>query len=406
MSSRRSSWWRRPRPAAANAEAEVGRWDRFTDNGSRGSRTFAVYTPPGLDPRRSVPLVVVLHGCKQSGAEAALGIGVNACADRAGFVVLYPEQSARDNPQLCWNWFRPRHQTRGSGEPAAIARITERVLSGRNNRAGPRLDRNRVHVMGLSAGGAMAGILAATYPDVYASAGIHSAPQYGAARSPITALMAMKSGGPDPERQGRLAHVAMGSRARVVPVMVVQGAADQTVWAANGDSVVRQWLTTSRLAGDRVARDGRPGDRLERADPAGDAGPRLDFARPHTSEVLSSPGGLSYEARCWNDEAGRPVVRYWVVADLGHAWSGGVSTGSYTDSRGPDATGAMWSFFGQCAKNRAQASPPERHLSPRSADWRGRVRDWAVRGRRWAGTVRDSERSGSAVVTNRDRRPG
>ena len=106
MSSRRASWWRRPRPAPA--KAEVGRWDRLTDNGPHGSRTFAVYTPPGLDPRQSVPLVVVLHGCKQSGAEAALGTGVNAHADREGFVVLYPEQSARDNLQLCWNWFHPR----------------------------------------------------------------------------------------------------------------------------------------------------------------------------------------------------------------------------------------------------------------------------------------------------------
>ena len=140
-----------------------------------------MYTPPGLRPGVAVPLVVVLHGCNQSAQDAALGTGVNAYADRAGFVAVYPEQSAADNLQLCWNWFQPRHQARGSGEPAAIARITERVLRGRG---GPNLDRNRVHVMGLSAGGAMAGILAATYPDLYASVGIHSAPQFGAARSP------------------------------------------------------------------------------------------------------------------------------------------------------------------------------------------------------------------------------
>jgi poly(3-hydroxybutyrate) depolymerase len=130
------------------------------------------------------------------------------------------------------NWFQPRHQARGSGEPADIARITERVLGGSG---GGTLDRNRVHVMGLSAGGAMAGILAATYPDLYASVGIHSAPQYRAARSPMTAMLAIKSGGPDPERQGRFAHAAMGPRARVVPVIVIQGDADRTVWAGNGD---------------------------------------------------------------------------------------------------------------------------------------------------------------------------
>jgi poly(hydroxyalkanoate) depolymerase family esterase len=412
MSSLRARWWPRPgREAAPGAAA--GRWDRYVDNGPNSSRAYAVYTPAGLKRHQSVPLVVVLHGCKQSGAEAALGTDVNAYADRAGFVALYPEQSVRDNPQLCWNWFRPGHQSRGLGEPAAIARITEQVLSGRHSRGGPRLDRNRVHVMGLSAGGAMAGVLAATYPDVYASAGIHSAPQYGAARSTLTAVMAMRSGGPDPERQGRLAHAAMGPWARVVPVMVIQGDADMTVWTSNGDSVVRQWLATSRLAAGGQVSDRPAGDGDD-----GDEGSGLDFSRPDTSEVLSSPGGLSYRVSCWNDDAGRPVVRYWLVGDLGHAWSGGVSAGSYTDSRGPNATEAMVTFFGQCARDRDRASLAVRPPRPGSRDRSGRfragtarLRDWAVGVRNSSGRVRDSlsgvrdgERSGSGMVTNPDRR--
>jgi poly(hydroxyalkanoate) depolymerase family esterase len=313
--------------------AEAGGWERLVDWGPTGSRSYAVYTPPGLRAGKAVPLVVVLHGCRQSVGDAALGTEVNGFAERAGFVVLYPEQSAADNPRLCWNWFNPRHQVRGYGEPAQIARITERVLNARSDeRGGATLDRNRVHVMGLSAGGAMAGILAATYPDLYASAGIHSAPQYRAARGPVTAMMAMKSGGPDPERQGRLAYIAMGPRARVVPVIVVQGEADRTVWAGNGDAVVRQWLTTSRLASGQ--------------------GPGFDFGRPQARKVHRAPGGLSYSVRDWNDASGRPVVRYWTVPDLGHAWSGGASAGSYTDPRGPSATGAMWDFFSQCRMDR------------------------------------------------------
>jgi poly(hydroxyalkanoate) depolymerase family esterase len=311
-----------------------------------------VYTPSGLRRGKAVPLVVVLHGCNQSGKDAALGTEVNAFADRAGFVAVYPEQSAADNLRRCWNWFEPRHQARGSGEPAAIARITEQVL---RRPGGAMLDRNRVHVMGLSAGGAMAGILAATYPDVYASAGIHSAPQYAAARSPMTALLAMRNGGPDPERQGRLAHAAMGPRARVVPVIVVQGEADRTVFPGNGDRVVRQWLTTSGLAGG----GGQP----------------LDFTRPHASTTDRAPGGLTYSVRSWNDGAGRPVARYWVVPGLGHAWSGGASAGSYTDPRGPGATEAMCAFFGQCRMDRDR-EPAAR--SPRSARLRAR---WVALGR-------------------------
>ena len=350
---------------------EPGRWEQLVDKSSSGSRSYAVYTPPGLAAGARVPLVVVLHGCNQSVQDAAIGTDVNAHADRAGFVAVYPEQSAADNPRLCWNWFQPRHQARGAGEPAAIARITERVLSGRG---GQQLDRNRVHVMGLSAGGAMAGILAATYPDLYASVGIHSAPQFGAARSPMTALLAMKSGGPDPVRQGRLAHAAMGPRARVVPVIVVQGDADRTVWAGNGDSVVRQWLTTSRLA-------------------LGDA-TKLDFASPNASTSRRAPGGLSYEVRRWNDDDGRPVVQYWVVSDLGHAWSGGAGGGSYTDPRGPSATEAMCEFFDLTAM---VGEPVPAHSF---------VRDTALKARAWMVRVRDMGRSGPGTVTNPDRTLG
>jgi len=350
--------------------ATVGRWERFVDKAPAG-RSYAVYTPPGLRHGTAVPLVVVLHGCNQSAPDAAAGTEVNSYADRAGFVVVYPEQSTADNVRRCWNWFQPRHQSRGFGEPAAIARITERVLSGRG---GQKIDPNRVHVMGLSAGGAMAGILAATYPDLYASVGIHSAPQFGAARSPMAALLAMKSGGPAPTRQGRLAHAAMGPRARVVPAIVIQGGADRTVWAGNGDSVVRQWLTTSRLAHGE--------------------GPGLDFARPDVASSHRAPGGLSYEVRRWNDSDGDPVVQYLLVPDLGHAWSGGAGAGSYTDSRGPSATRAMCEFFERTPMGGGGvvADP-----FVRSTFWR--VRDWMT-------AAADMGRSGLGTVTNPDRTPG
>lgn len=322
--------------------ARGGRWEEFVDRdstGPEGTRSYAVYTPPGLVAGRAVPLVVVLHGCRQSARDAALGTGIKAFADRAGFVVLLPEQGRSNNPRLCWNWFRPRHQVRGSGEPADIARITQRLLDASG---GVALDPDRVHVMGISAGGAMAGILAATYPDLYASVGIHSAPPYRAARTPVSALLAMKRGGPDPERTGRLAHAAMGPRVRVVPVIVIQGGADRTVRAGNGEAVVRQWLTASRLA------DG----------PA----PGFDFTRPDARDEYRAPGGLTYSVRTWNDDAGRPVVSYWFVPELGHAWSGGAVEGSFTDPRGPSATAAMCDFFGQSRMDRDQNREPDREL--------------------------------------------
>ena len=300
--------------------AAAGTWERFVEVG----RSFAVYTPPGLLPGTAVPLVVVLHGCTQSAADIALGTGVNVLADLKGFVALYPEQSTADNAQSCWNWFDVGDQVRGAGEPAAIAAITERVLS---RPGGATLDRGRVYVMGMSAGGAMACILAATYPDVYASVGIHSGLEYRAAGSVLSGLLAMANGGPDPQRQGQVAYAAMGPRARVVPALVVEGGVDRTVRPVNGDQVVRQWLTTSRLASG--------------------AATGLDFARPSASRDGLAPGGLAYSVRTWNDVAGRSVVQYWTVPGLAHAWSGGAAAGSFTDPRGPSATEAMYDFFVQ-----------------------------------------------------------
>ena len=94
---------------------KVGRRDQFLDKDSSGSRSYGVYTPTGLRPGTAVPLVVVLDGCNQSAKDAVFGTEVNAYADRAGFVVVYPEQSVQDNPGRCWNWFQPRHQARGLG---------------------------------------------------------------------------------------------------------------------------------------------------------------------------------------------------------------------------------------------------------------------------------------------------
>jgi poly(hydroxyalkanoate) depolymerase family esterase len=319
--------------------ATEGTWDRRTYAGVLRRHSYSVYTPPGLVAGAAVPVVVLLHGCQQSAADAAAGTQLNTVADRAGFIAVYPEKTV-GGTQGCWSWFASRHQMRGSGDPATIAGITEEVL---NERDGPVLDRERVYVLGLSAGGAMAGILGATYPDLYAAVGIHSSPQYRAARSLPSAVVAMTTGGPNPVAQGRLAHAAMGPRARVVPVMVVQGDRDRTVWPGNGERVVRQWLTTTGLAS------------------GGSLHP--DFARPDASHVERSAGGLSYSVRRWHASSGLAVVEFWLVAGLGHAWSGGAAASSYTEARGPSATEGMYRFLSQHRLS-DQVTPPVRPIAP------------------------------------------
>jgi poly(hydroxyalkanoate) depolymerase family esterase len=303
-------------PAAARGGAAA--WERVEHV---GGRAVYVHAPPDLDSGVAAPLVVALHGCTQTPASFSAGSLLNAAADRHGFVVAYPEQRREDNPQCCWNWFTGAHQGRGAGEPAAIAAATRALVA---DGAGPTIDPGRVFVAGMSAGGAMAAVMAATYPDLFAAVAIHSGVAYGCARSLPAATAAMRNGASDPAALGRTAFAAMGAHARPVPALVIHGTADQIVCPVNGEHVARQWVEANRLA-------------------AGDAD-GISTAPVAVSEP-AGPHGRAATRRAWTDRDGRALVEHLVVEGLGHAWSGGAPGGSYTDPRGPSATEAIWEFF-------------------------------------------------------------
>ena len=286
----------------------------------RRTRRIRLHVPEGADPATPAPLVVALHGCTQTAATFAAGALLDEEADRRGVLVAYPEQVRDDNPQGCWNWFSAGHQARGAGEPAFLAGATRAVMA-----AGWAIDRERVYVAGMSAGAAMASVLAATYPDLFAALAMHSGLAYGCARSLPAATQAMTRGAPDPEAQGRAAFAAMGAAARPVPALVIHGTADAIVCPVNGEHAVRQWMTPTRLAaGGATAADGAPPAAAARDDGAG----RRAVTR-----------------RTWFDAAGRVMQEHLEVEGLGHAWSGGAAGGSYTDPRGPSAAAAILDFF-------------------------------------------------------------
>jgi poly(hydroxyalkanoate) depolymerase family esterase len=271
-------------------------------------------------------MVVMLHGCTQTAAGSAAGTQWNPLADQHEFVVVYPQQGSADNPLSCWSWFLPTHQARGSGEAGVIAGITQQVLLSDTRW---NIDPDRVYITGLSAGGAMATILGATYPDLYAAVGVHSALEYQAATTQSDAQLAMKKGGPDPVKQGKSAFNAMNGRSRLMPAIVFHGAADSVVSRVNGDQVVQQWMETNRLASNSTYQP--------------------DFGHPHkVHDGVANPH--PYKVSSWNDNPGKVVQEYWLVTGLDHAWSGGSPLGSFADPRGPDATEAMWAFFSKHQK--------------------------------------------------------
>jgi len=303
-------------PAASAAQApsaaSAGQGAFISGSHSEASRTlrYKLFVPPG-HAGRSLPLVVMLHGCTQNPDDFAAGTGMNRPAGEQGFFVLYPEQSQDANPQRCWNWFKHNHQHRGSGEPALIAAMTQVVMKDHG------IDPRRVYIAGLSAGGAMAAIVAGAYPDVFAAAGVHSGLPSGVACSLPEALALMNSGATAPSVQagGRL---GASTRAKApspvpVPTIVFHGDADRTVHPRNGEQVIA------------AARGHAAGS-------------------PRVEQGVSSQG-RRYTRSTHHDGEGKSLAEHWLLHGAGHAWSGGDARGSYTDARGPDATREMLRFF-------------------------------------------------------------
>lgn len=283
-------------------------------------RKYKVYIPSGYVPGIAVPLLVMLHGCTQNPEDFALGTEMNWHAEHATCIVVYPDQSRRENLRRCWNWFDARNQLRGRGEAAAIMAIVDKVLQTYT------IDREHIYAAGMSAGGSMAIILGATYPDVFAAIGVCAGVAYCGATNALSALRVMREGVSDPSACGMAAYMAMGSRRHGMPVIVFQGSADASVKVVNADHIIAQWCETNRLVIGHVH------------------GISTDFILAH-SIVHTSPGKRTYiEYRYASPDTGIELRKY-LVEGMGHAWPGGSASGSFTDPYGPDASQLMLEFF-------------------------------------------------------------
>lgn len=319
-----------------------------------GSRAYYLHTPKGVRRSTRVPLVVALHGCDQDAREFAEGTRFNAVADRNGFAVVYPEQSRFANGQRCWSWFRPEHQSRHRGEPAVIAGIVQRLLA---ERTLWRIDPSRVYVTGLSAGGGMAMVLAATYPDLFAAVGVHSGPPYRAATRPARAVAAMQ-GQVMPPPPPSVTDVAMP------PLVVFQGTRDLTVRRTNARRLADQWLhwyDDGQAAGEAGT---GPGTRRTGAAPVGPVG-AVQTRRKPAAAPFSGRGTRGYTVSTWS-VGRRRVLEVWEVDGLGHAWCGGSGQSSYCDPRGPRASTEMWRFFTRHTLSAAVPARPSRAGSLRT----------------------------------------
>ncbi|WP_079505626.1 extracellular catalytic domain type 1 short-chain-length polyhydroxyalkanoate depolymerase [Mesobacillus jeotgali] len=315
---------------------------------SYNSKSYKVYVPSGYQSGTPIPVIMMLHGCTQDPNQFASGTKMNTIAERETFIVVYPDQPSSANQNKCWRWFLPDHQARGYGDPAHIAGITDQVKKNFS------VDEERVFVAGLSAGAAMSVIMGAAYPDVFAAVGVSSGLEYKAATTETNAWSAMSSGGPDPVQQGTAAYKAMGSYARIVPTIVFHGTSDYTVYPINGHQVASQWAQTNDLASDGMDNN------------------NIDDVADETIHG-SVTGGRSYTKYKYNDSNGRTLVEKYIVDGMGHAWSGGDTTGSYTDPQGPDSSELMWNFFKNNPKKGVDSIAPQTAATPPGGTYGGAV---------------------------------
>ncbi len=281
------------------------------------------------------PLLLMLHGCGQDAQDFSTGTKMNAIAQAAGMYVIYPTQSSSANANSCWNWFVPKHQIRDSGEPAALSALTRQIMD--SHPIDPRL----VFVAGLSAGGAMALIMAEQYPELYAAVGVHSGLPSGAATSMMQAFNLMRQSAAGKSALSGLSNGATVSKSSSeaappektaqslaeeasyhTPLIVFHGDQDKTVNCANAERIVDNWLEQ------QAARSGAANWQSTSLTHATDSG-RQSVVTTYAAEVMPE----------------RAACEYWRLIDGGHSWSGGSSNGSYTDAQGPDASVEMVRFF-------------------------------------------------------------
>jgi len=282
------------------------------------SREYLVYVPRAYGGWRRRPLLVLLHGCRQTPEDFAAATRIAALADSNGWLVLLPRQSSKANAWTCWNWF-DKATSAGRGEAAIV------VAQIRAVRRAYRVHPRRIFVAGMSAGGCLAAVLGLRHPKLFAGVAAHSAVACGAASGPMAAMQVLAHGADTAVEQiGAAARDAASRRALPVPLLVVHGGDDHVVSLRNARQLVRQYLVFN--------------GRLDPKEMAPDELPPPD--REITQQLSPGRTAMTIEYR----DGARTLVRMVRVDGLGHAWSGGDATFPYNDPLPPDATALLGAF--------------------------------------------------------------
>ena len=290
-----------------------------------GQYRSLVYVPGTVRPEKPAPLVVVLHGANTTAEQQRAANLFDPVAVRERFIVMYPdhETDRAFGPHLlqAWRFYNPLEMQRGVGDAEAIAELTRQAMATWN------VDPERVYVVGMSAGGWMTSIMGATYPDLYAAIGVAEGGGYGIGLAGLAQPL-----GPlilQPELLALAAYQAMGSRARVVPVINFQGDRDAAAPPTTGAHLVQQWLMTNNLVAS--------------------GGLRSPFPLEPTETIDVTPkAGYPYHVDIYKDEQGCRILEQVRIEQMEHYWPGGSDapeSAGFTDPEAPSGAEMSWAFL-------------------------------------------------------------
>lgn len=291
---------------------------KATYKNAAGQRDYLLYSPSKTPSKAG--LLIVLHGCFQTGQQMADGTGFNALAEEHGLFVAYPEQTYTDNPWKCWNWFSPDNLQRDTGEISILAGIAQEIMEQK------KISASRVFVTGLSAGGAMAANLLACYSDLFSGAAVHSGLEFMAATSEDEAHEVVKTGSTrEIKETGEIAYKCSGSSSKLLKVMAIHGTKDTFVNTINSDRVVDQVIQINDFAD-----DGRDNDSFQ--------------TTIQTSQIPNDPTKYPARVETFSYKRQAYLKKIWVEG-MGHGWSGGSPVAPYMDSRGVNVSKEIVEFF-------------------------------------------------------------
>jgi feruloyl esterase len=281
-----------------NSDLISGKLTEIRDFGSNpGALRMFVHLPHHF--ARKSPLVVVLHGCTQTAESYDHGAGWSTLADRYGFALVLPEQQRSNNPNLCFNWFQTEDTKRSQGEALSIRQMVEKMVHDHG------IDRRRVYVTGLSAGGAMTSVMLATYPEVFAGGAIVAGLPYGAASNVKEAFETMFQSPQRPAPEwGKLVREASAHAGPWPHVSVWHGGADATVIPSNAVEIVKQWTDVHGLP-----------------------------SAPTMEDIVDG-----YPRQVWSNGAGEELIESYTIPDMAHGTPLAVGNGA-------DQCGAAGAFL-------------------------------------------------------------